>query len=519
MQNRTNVFIVCLLLCLPTAILAQDNWPSHRGPNGNYHLQTETEYPLKWSVAADENIRWRKPLPETGHSGIAAWNDRLFLTCFRKLTEADNAKDHKGRLATLASETCGHCLSAETGDILWSCDLPGQRPNQVNGTFTDSTTPTPITDGKHVWFVNAGGWMACYTVEGKMVWQRAFDVRTKHSAKLFQPFLHDGKLYYAMMRDKNDPQRREQTAKDWDKNSKTGWPWLYVRCFDALTGEPAGVLPDGISCHSKGSLGIVAGEPVLLYARGGPHFPPEKPFGLAVSKLDNHETVWFKPNGNLEGTDFVNEKHTFSFTRKAVNLIGLQNGETVKSIPIPKTAKATLFDQVSGKYESSEISTDKWKRLVTHHGNVGVGKFHFFMADKAGLLGRINIESGEFHFLQVPLQIAFDRDEKKLLWDNFTGGDNTGSGFEIQGDKRRLSHGFGHVTAATPIVINDRIYICSMLGTVWVIDAKAERFDATALLAVNDFGLPGQTWTLSPITAANGYLYQRTSREIICIGE
>ncbi len=246
MIRRFLLSILSLVSVAPLSI-AQDAWPEHRGPQGNYHLKSDTVYPKHWSVASGENIRWRAPLPETGHSCVAVWGDRLFLTCFCKLTEEDN-----GPKGTWASATRGYCLSADGGEILWSCDLPGHRPNQVNGTFTDSTTPTPVTDDKHVWFVNAGGYMACYTVEGQLVWGRKFDVRTKHSAKQFQPFLHDGELYYAMLRDASDPKRRPQTAKDWDKNSKTGWPWMYVRRFDSLTGNPSGLMEDGITVHRAG---------------------------------------------------------------------------------------------------------------------------------------------------------------------------------------------------------------------------------------------------------------------------
>jgi hypothetical protein len=153
-------------------------------------------------VTTGENIRWIMPLPDTGHSGIAVLGNKLFLTCFRTLKAEDN-----GPKGTWVSKSQGHCLSAVTGKILWSCDLPGRRPNQVNGTFTDSTTPTPVTDCKHVWFVNAGGFMACHTLEGERVWVKEFEVRTKHSPKQFQPFVHRKNFYYAMMRDASDPKR------------------------------------------------------------------------------------------------------------------------------------------------------------------------------------------------------------------------------------------------------------------------------------------------------------------------
>lgn len=511
-----SVFVCGLVAALTSAALSQENWPEIRGPQQNYHLTSSTECPAKWSVATGENIRWRMPLPETGHSGIAVWGDRLFLTCFRKLTAQD-----VGPKGTWVSETRGYCLAADTGEILWSCDLPGKRPNQVNGTFTDSTTPTPVTDGKHVWFVNAGGFMACHTMDGDRVWEKDFEVRTKHSAKQFQPFLHAGNLYYAMIRDAKDSKRRPQTATDYDKNSKTGWPWMYVRCFDAQTGQPTGIMPEGISVHSKGAVGALRGETVLLHAKGGSHSPPEKPYGISLSRLNaTHDLIWERPDLYFEGTHFVDDRYAYCFDRNDFFVLDLATGETVKRIRIRGNGSVITFDETGGRYkEPASAATLKMQRLLTHRTNIGVGKYHFFMGGQPGILGRIDVETEEVSYLQVPVQVRIENGTRKLSWSEFQSGDDTGSGFSVEGDRRRLSHGFGHISAATPIVVNNLIYFSTVLGTVYVVDATAERFDEHALVAVNDLGLPGETWTLSPFAAANGHLYQRTSREIICIGE
>lgn len=507
---------VGLVVALTSAVPGQDRWPDNRGPQGNYHVATETEYPTRWSVATDENIHWRIPLPETGQSGIAAWGDKLFLTCFRKLTDQDN-----GTKGTWVAETRGYCLAAATGQILWSCDLPGRRPNQVNGTFTDSTTPTPVTDGQHVWFVNAGGYMACHTMDGQRVWGTEFEVRTKHSAKQFQPFLNGGNLYYAMMRDANDSLRRPQTATDYDKNSKSGWPWMYVRCVDALSGKPTGIIPQGISVHSKGALGMLNGETVLLHAKGGSHSPPERPYGIGLSRLNPaHDLIWERPGLYFEGTHFIDEKYAYCFDKDDFVVLDLATGKTVKRIRIRDAGSVIAFDETSGRYRKpAEVARLQPRRLLTHRTNIGVGKYHFFMGGQPGILGRIDVQTDEVTYLQVPVQVIIENGRRKFSWSEFSSGDTTSSGFVVEGDKRRLSHGFGHISAATPIVINGNIYFCTVLGTVYVVDATAERFDEHALVSVNDLGLPGETWTLSPFTAANGHLYQRTSREIICIGE
>ena len=399
--------------------------------------------------------------------------------------------------------------------------MPGRRPNQVNGTFTDSTTPTPVTDGNHVWFVNAGGFMACHTMHGRRIWEREFEVRTKHSAKQFQPLLHDGNLYYVMMRDATDPKRRPQTAKDWDKNSKTGWPWMYVRRFDALTGKPAGIMPEGISVHSKGALGSLNDQAVLLHAKGGGHSPPEKPYGIGLSRLSAaHELIWERADLYFEGTHFIDEQHAYCFNRNDFLVLDLATGETVKRIRVRDAGSLIAFDETSGRYQKPrDASSLQWRHLLTHRTNIGVGKYHFFMGGGPGILGRIDVETDEICYLQVPVQVVVKNGTKKYSWGDFTSGDDTGSGFVVEGDKRRLSHGFGHISAATPIVVNDHIYFSTVLGTVYVVDATAERFDENALVAVNDLGPAGKTWTLAPLTAAGGHLFQRTSREIICIGD
>ena len=115
MSSSRLVGLFCLIAAFASTASSEEHWPEHRGPNRNYHLKTKTDYPTNWSVAKGENVRWRMPLPETGHSGIAIWGDRLFLTCFRKLTPEDI-----GPKGTWVSESRGYCLSAETGEILWS---------------------------------------------------------------------------------------------------------------------------------------------------------------------------------------------------------------------------------------------------------------------------------------------------------------------------------------------------------------------------------------------------------------
>ncbi len=57
-----------------------------------------------------------------------------------------------------------------------------------------------------------------------------------------------------------------------------------------------------------------------------------------------------------------------------------------------------------------------------------------------------------------------------------------------------------------------------MLGLVYVVDWNAERLDEKALLSISDLGPATETWSLSSLSFADGRIYARTLKELICIG-
>ena len=91
-------------------------------------------------------------------------------------------------------------------------------------------------------------------------------------------------------------------------------------------------------------------------------------------------------------------------------------------------------------------------------------------------------------------------------------------GIDIATDKRAKGTGWGHVSAASPILVNRHLFFPIMNGTVYVIDAFAETLDEKALVAINDLGPAGETWTLASFSYANGRLWMHTMKEVICIG-
>src|SRR5450432_3580747 len=163
MVSVTYVTLVAAILQMQAGISTQ-TWPQAAGPKGNWRADGPTA-PVHWSVARNQNIVWQAPLPNGGQSGIAVWGDRIFLTTFDTYKQGD---------PKFSSTILGHAIDAKTGKILWSVKLEGSVPSPMMYAYSDSTSPSPITDGEHVWFFNASGAMGCWDFSGKEVWKRQY---------------------------------------------------------------------------------------------------------------------------------------------------------------------------------------------------------------------------------------------------------------------------------------------------------------------------------------------------------
>jgi outer membrane protein assembly factor BamB len=138
-------------LTMTGPLLAED-WPQFRGPTGQ-GVSTETGLPTRWS--ANEAVAWSTPIPGLGWSSPIVHGDRVYVT-----TATDD-----GRSLRLL------CLDRATGEILWNTevvqqDLEGRVKRQENS----YATPTPVTDGHHVYVLAFDGSIAAVDNDGSMAW-------------------------------------------------------------------------------------------------------------------------------------------------------------------------------------------------------------------------------------------------------------------------------------------------------------------------------------------------------------
>ncbi len=528
LQNYLKFFSIILLHLVCVYAKAEENWHQAAGPNGNW--QVEGDPPTKWSVTRGENISWTTPMPEAGMSSVTVWADRLFVTThvpIKSLAEQNTVKD-----------IIGFCLDANTGKILWQVTLPGNAMIELAGGFTDGTVFAPITDGKHVWFFNRCGSMACYDYKGNRSWIREWTPRGKHTNRQTEPYLVADTIIYLEVANKEQGLKMQKWESPGVK-SKNGTKipegidpkevWTYLHGIDKRTGKILWREKVGTSVHNTPVVGVTtSGKMAVAHARGGPHGTIEKPYGQSLTSLapgEEGQTLW---NLDLKQYDTSfsshwNTKYVFGFQKDSHIVIDATSGKLLRKQPLDKGAKLWKFQPEKKDWVLQKDAVVKSKRPHpnTNQANIAVGDWHWFLCHDVHYIGRVNIETGIVEYLELPAQLIADpkskvRDVKLWGKGNPNNKPLNANGFAV-GNKGQKGIGSGHLSAASPTLIGRYLFIPVVTGTVYVIDTTVEQLSPKSLVAVNDLGPGGETWTLASLTYANGKIYAHTMKEIISI--
>jgi outer membrane protein assembly factor BamB len=186
---------------LASATLMADNWPHWRGPSHN-GVSTETGLPVSWSAKcrADEsglsnaltpdpvlempdgqrggqrgggraqappppiicddgfeteNVSWRLPLPAYSGSTPIIWGNMIFLNVATSSASGD--------LELWA-------VDRETQSVAWKRPIAGG--NHIERK-QNMSSPSPVTDGQHVWIMTGVGVLKAFDFNGTEVWSRS----------------------------------------------------------------------------------------------------------------------------------------------------------------------------------------------------------------------------------------------------------------------------------------------------------------------------------------------------------
>jgi outer membrane protein assembly factor BamB len=170
-------------LALVTVPASAGNWPQWRGPKNDGH-SAEKNVPTEWG--ADKNVVWKFKLPGLGASTPCVWGERIFVTSpdgndiVLLCVGTDGKEKWKQKLSDTGAKRYRNPSGADVSDANASCS----------------------TDGKHVWAYSSNGTLACFTVDGKPVWDLDLQKYGKIDIAFgghWTPVLYKDKLYLQVM--------------------------------------------------------------------------------------------------------------------------------------------------------------------------------------------------------------------------------------------------------------------------------------------------------------------------------
>jgi outer membrane protein assembly factor BamB len=405
-----------------------EHWPQWRGPRHD-GIATARGLPTGWSKT--KHVAWRTPLPGRAGATPCVWGDRIYLT------------SNEGNDLVLL------CVNARDGAILWKQRVCGGNQDARAGEG-NSASPSPCTDGEHVWVFFGTGILACYTVDGRETWKLDANERFGRIDIQFgmtsTPLLDGDALYLQLIHGAMKLDDDTRTGKVIRLDKRTGGTvWAVDRVTNAQ-----------FECkHSYASP--------FLYRHGGREFlvvhGADCITGHALA--DGRELWRF---GGLNGPTATNPKphdQTFRFVASPCLAPGTIIVPTCKGGP---TVALRVGDELAGDC-TGKSAVVQWTNPVTPDVSIPlVADGLVYMLHKDGQLQCVDLETGQ--------DVYFER-----------------------------THTGQHRTS--PLLADGRIYFGSNDGWVTVVrpGRTFEQIDAV------DFG--GEAITAS-LVAAEGTLYVRS---------
>ncbi|MBN1765897.1 MAG: PQQ-like beta-propeller repeat protein [Sedimentisphaerales bacterium] len=182
MRYRRLIFWGILTVFVMMDVCPGRDWPQWRGP----FLNGSTDEPnLPENISPAENILWKHPLPGTGAATPIIVGGKVFIS--------STEKDTENLLAI--------CLEETSGKELWRKTL-GTAQQKIP--LNNMASPSPASDGRHVYFMFGSGDLAALDLDGNLKWSRNLQDEYGNISNKFgyssSPLFHKGRLYILILR-------------------------------------------------------------------------------------------------------------------------------------------------------------------------------------------------------------------------------------------------------------------------------------------------------------------------------
>lgn len=438
-----------LALAIATSALSASaaNWSNWRGPNYN-GTSPEKDLPVEFSRT--KNVKWKADLPGVSAATPIVHGDHVFLS------SADAANDTLHAIA----------LNRTTGKILWNHKIASTYRRDSRSTFA---APSPVTDGKLVYFFYGNGELAAYDFKGKSVWRRNLqDIHGQFSIQWTPsstPLLHDGRLYIQVLqRDVQVEFRGQKFGQAKDNKS-------YLLAVDPKTGKDLWKV-------YRSSEAVMESREAFSSPYPFEHKGRKEIVLVGGDDITGHDPATGKELWRW-GTWNPNRTSHWRLVPSPVSGGGVLLACAPKKAPIYAVKAGgegrLSDDSVAWFSPDREISADVATPAFSD------GRF-YIVNDSKGLLLSVNPKNG------------------RVIW------------------KGKMK-GLGRITSkfeASPTVADGHVYLINHKGEAFVLKAGGSEFKQLHVAAM---GRKDDNNVRSAIVVSQGNLFIRTGNELFCIGK
>ncbi len=424
-----------LSLALITALqsLHAEDWPQWRGPHFNGF---SAEKGLPTNFTPEKGVVWSIPTTGPSASTPIVSGDHIFLSGADK----DNQSLH------------ALCLDRATGKILWERKISDGLKHDDRSNFS---SPSPVTDGKHVIFFYGNGEMVGFDLSGKELWHRNIEREYGEFACQWtfssSPLLFQERLYLPVL-------QRDQPVHNRGKEGGES----FILCIEPTTGKT-------LWRHVRATE---------AQAESRESFITPVPF-----EVEGKQQIIIAGGDMLSGHDPASGAELWRWGTWNPTRIGHWRlvpspvvGAGLAVICAPKKAPMYAVKPGSGVLDEKALawaSTDKALTSDVPTPAFAYGDF-FVLSDLSKALSRVAPDGSIKWTVETPGRIKYE---------------------------------------ASPMVADGKVYLVNFTGDVVVLQAEDGK-----VLHQAAFGTSEDKQTRSMIVASRGQLFLRTDTRLFCIG-
>lgn len=272
-------------------------WPQWRGPHASGYTQKARNLPVKWSET--ENILWKVKTPSWSASTPVVWGDRVYFLSAETgfVNPTYDTKKLSRAPEKAADKIFLIALDRKTGAEKWRTvvDTGNELHRKQN-----SSSPSPITDGKNIWVMTGHLRFSSFTMEGKLVWKRDLVEDYGHvglnHGYASTPLLDGDRLYVQVVHGFRSENPSYTAAFD-KKTGKTIWKQL----------RPAPGVMESKDNYGTPQMAVVKGKKELVIFGGDIATGQDPDTGAELWRIGGFNPTAFQMNRTISSLLVLND--------------------------------------------------------------------------------------------------------------------------------------------------------------------------------------------------------------------